>query len=129
MAQWWNLVDTIELKSIAFGIRVRVPIGLQTTINMDYKEKIESRERCNATLVNYVALCMLMHPELRYIQLLWATKIVDSEDRFYEEPYDTIVRVLQTITESLQMSESDERRDVQMLREWLINELKSMNLI
>ena len=96
---------------------------------MDYQEKIQSRERCNATLANYVALYMLMHPELRYIQLLWATKIVDNEDRFYEEPYDAIVRVLQTIIESLQLSESDERRDVQMLREWLITELKSMKLI
>ena len=96
---------------------------------MDYKDKIESRERCNATLANYVALYMLTHPELRYIQLLWATKIVDSEDRFYEEPYDTIVRVLQTIIECLQMSESDDRRDVQILREWLMNELKSMELI
>lgn len=96
---------------------------------MDYQEKIQSRERCNAILSNYVALYMLMYPELRYIQLLWATKIVDDEDRFYEEPYDTIVRVLQTIIESLQLSESDERRDVQMLREWLMNELKSMSLI
>ena len=96
---------------------------------MDYQEIIQSRERCNATIANYVALYMLMHPELRYIQLLWATKIVDNEDRFYEEPYDTIVRVLQTIIESLQLSESDERRDVQMLREWLLAELKSMSLI
>lgn len=96
---------------------------------MDYNEKIESRERCNAILANYIALYMLMHPELRYLQLLWATKIADSEDRFYEEPYDTIVRVLQTIVESLQLSESDERRDVQVLREWLMNELKSMKLI
>ena len=96
---------------------------------MDYQEKIQSRERCNTTIANYVALYMLMHPELRYIQLLWATKIVDNEDRFYEEPYDTIVRVLQTIIESLQLSESDERRDVQMLREWLLAELKSMSLI
>lgn len=96
---------------------------------MDYQEKIQSRERCNAVLTNYVALYMLMHPELRYIQLLWATKIVDNEDRFYEEPYDTIVRVLQTIIESLQLSESDERRDVQMLREWIMKELKSISLI
>lgn len=96
---------------------------------MDYQEKIQSRERCNATLANYVALFMLMHPELRYIQLLWTTKIVDNEDRFYEESYDTIVRVLQTIIESLQLSESDNRKDVQMLREWLITELKSMSLI
>lgn len=111
------------------SVSVRVRLGLQITINMDYQEKIQSRERCNATLANYVALYMLMHPELRYIQLLWATKIVDNEDRFYEEPYDTIVRVLQTIIESLQLSESDERKDVQMLREWLITELKSIKLI
>lgn len=96
---------------------------------MDYQEKIQLRERCNAVLTNYIALYMLMHPELRYIQLLWATKIVDNEDRFYEEPYDTIVRVLQTIMESLQLSESDERRDVQMLREWIRKELKSISVI
>lgn len=96
---------------------------------MDYQEKIQLRERCNAVLTNYIALYMLMHPELRYIQLLWATKIVDNEDRFYEEPYDTIVRVLRTIMESLQLSESDERRDVQMLREWIRKELKSISVI
>lgn len=96
---------------------------------MNYQEKIQSRERCNAILANYVALYMLMHPKLRYIQLLWATKIVDNKDRFYEEPYDTIIRVLQTIIESLQLSESDKRRDVQMLREWIMKELKSISLM
>lgn len=96
---------------------------------MDYQDKIKSRERCNAIVSNYIALCMLTKPQLRYIQLLWATKVVDQEDRFYEEPYDTIVRVLPTIVENIQLSESDERRDVQMLRDWLITELKSMSLI
>lgn len=108
---------------------VRIPPGVLNKKFMNHDEKINSRGRCNAALSNYVALYMLMRPELRYIQLLWATKIVDQEDRFYEEPYDTIVRVLQTIIETLQLSESDERRDVQMLREWLITELKSMSLI
>lgn len=80
---------------------------------MNYQEKIQSGERCNTVLANYVALYMLTHLELRYI--LWATKIVNNEDRFYEEPYNTIVRILQTILESLQLSESDNREDDQRI--------------
>lgn len=50
---------------------------------------------------------MSLYPELRYIQNLWALGIIDTRyvqnegnfviDRFSEEPYDTVVRILPKI--------------------------------
>lgn len=64
---------------------------------MDYKEKIKLRDTANSVLSNVVALNGSIYPQLRYIQNLWATNIIDHEDRFSEEPYDTIKRVLPKI--------------------------------
>lgn len=69
------------------------------------------REKCNFLLDNVVRLNMSLYPELRYIQNLWALNIIDSGcgqtmatrwdsyviDRFSEEPYDTVVRILPKI--------------------------------
>lgn len=74
---------------------------------MDIKEKIKLRKECNLLLDNIVNLNISLHPELRYIQNLWALNIIDTKyvqneslrilDRFNEEPYDTIVRILPKI--------------------------------
>lgn len=75
------------------------------------KEKIELREKCNLLLDNVVNLNLSLYPELRYIQNLWVLGIIDqgcgstmatrfeSEviDRFSEEPYDTVRRILPKI--------------------------------
>lgn len=65
------------------------------------------REKCNFLLDNVVNLSLSLHPELRYIQNLWALNIIDARyaqndgnfiiDRFSEEPYDTVVRILPKI--------------------------------
>lgn len=65
------------------------------------------REKCNFLLDNVVRLNMSLYPELRYIQNLWALGIIDTRyvqnegnfviDRFSEEPYDTVVRILPKI--------------------------------
>ena len=54
-----------------------------------------------------VNLNISLYPELRYIQNLWALGIIDTRyvqnegnfviDRFSEEPYDTVVRILPKI--------------------------------
>lgn len=36
---------------------------------------------------------LMTHPELRFIQALWALNIVDREDRFYEEPDVTYKKI------------------------------------
>lgn len=74
-----------------------------------YKEKVELRKRCNSLLDNVVNLNISLYPELRYIQNLWALGIVDKGqspalegrviDRFYEEPYDTVRRILPKIVD------------------------------
>lgn len=64
---------------------------------------LKLRQECNSILDNVLHLSISIAPELRYIQNLWAMSIVDSDknahviDRFYEEPYDTIVRILPKI--------------------------------
>lgn len=75
-----------------------------------YKEKIALREKCNFLLNNVVNLNISLYPELRYIQALWVLGIIDTKwspadtgqlvlDRFSEEPYDTIVRILPKIVD------------------------------
>lgn len=78
---------------------------------MDIKEKIVLREKCNYLLDNVLNLNLSLYPELRYIQNLWALNIIDRGcgqtmatrwdsyviDRFSEEPYDTVVRILPKI--------------------------------
>ena len=56
---------------------------------------------------NIISLSLSLNPELRYIQNLWALSIIDTKyvqneplhiiDRFSEEPYDTVVRILPKI--------------------------------
>lgn len=75
---------------------------------MNIKEKIALRKKCNFILGNIISLSLSLNPELRYIQNLWVLNIIDNKeyregteivDRFSEEPYDTIVRILPKIVE------------------------------
>lgn len=59
--------------------------------------EIKLREECNRIIRSVVTLHSSIYPELRYIQNLWALGIIDNIDRFYEEPYNTIVRILPKI--------------------------------
>ena len=71
------------------------------------EQKITLREECNFILNNIINLQLSLCPELRYIQNLWILNIIDTKyvqndgnfiiDRFSEEPYDTIVRILPKI--------------------------------
>lgn len=76
-----------------------------------HKEKLALRKLCNFLLNNVVRLNMSLFPELRYIQNLWALDIIDTKyvqneplhilDRFNEEPYDTVIRILPKIVDLL----------------------------
>lgn len=76
---------------------------------MDTEIKISLRRKCNFLLDNVVNLHLSLWPELRYIQNLWALGIIDTKyiqneghyviDRFSEEPYDTVVRILPKIVD------------------------------
>lgn len=70
-------------------------------------DKIALRKDCNFLLDNVVNLYLSLFPDIRYIQNLWALGIIDTRyvqneplhiiDRFSEEPYDTVVRILPKI--------------------------------
>lgn len=73
-----------------------------------YQEKLLLREKCNSLLHDAVTLYKKLFPDLRYIQVLWCLGIIDQTqgsvtedtkviDRFSEEPYDTVVRILPNI--------------------------------
>lgn len=77
-----------------------------------YEEKISLRKKCNFLLDNVVNLNTSLYPELRYIQNLWVLGIIDAcdsyneftlyqiiTDRYSEEPYDTVVRILPKIVD------------------------------
>lgn len=64
------------------------------------------RKKGNFLLKNVVNLYLSIFPTIRYIQALWNLNIIDEKDyrdgleivdRFSEEPYDTIVRILPKI--------------------------------
>lgn len=74
----------------------------------EIKQKIALRDKANSVLSNVVALHGNMYPQLRYIQNLWATRIVDMEDRFSEEPYDTIKRILPRIMDLINVEFKDD---------------------
>lgn len=60
---------------------------------ISYEKMVAIRRQCNYILSNVVELHSKLHPELRFIQNLWALRIVDNVDRFSEEPYETIIRI------------------------------------
>lgn len=52
-----------------------------------------TRKESNEELLNILKLFIIEHPELRFIQALWALGIVSLEDRFYEESDKTLDKV------------------------------------
>lgn len=67
---------------------------------------IDNRIKANQRLLEILKETLCKNPDLRFIQALWALKIIDSriegdcgyevrviEDRFYEEPSETLKRI------------------------------------
>lgn len=65
-----------------------------------------NRIEANQKLLEILKETLCKNPELRFIQALWALRIIDFEsidgrtheiivpvDRFYEEPFDTLKRI------------------------------------
>ena len=57
------------------------------------KDQIQSRSRYNTLLIEKVSAYLNKHPELRFIQALWALGIIDGTDKFYEESIVTYNRI------------------------------------
>ena len=54
---------------------------------------IEDRALLNKKCLEKLSDFLEAHPKFRFIQALWALNIVDNEDRFYEEPYETLEKI------------------------------------
>lgn len=66
---------------------------------MDIYEKINSRQEANMNIIEAIKETAEAHPELRFIQLLWALGIINRDgqgnilDKFYEESVDTLSKL------------------------------------
>lgn len=63
------------------------------------------RQEYNLKILQKLFALIMNEPDLRFIQALWALKLVDRDegslsikDRFYEEPEDTLKRIESRIT-------------------------------
>ena len=99
---------------------------------MTIKEKIELRPICNSILSSIIKLQYSQVPGLRFIQVLWILDIIDTEhnsgadnicDRFYEEPYDTIYRVMPFIKALLDEVNTPE---LQSIKSNIVEQLKQL---
>ena len=52
-----------------------------------------NRQKCNLEILEELKKFLEKHPDMRFIQALWALNIVDKEDRFYEEPEITLKKI------------------------------------
>lgn len=88
--------------------------------------KIQNRQICNNILMNCVNLqYKLTKDHLRFIQMLWSLNIETGCDRFYEEPYDTIKRILPKIKECISKVNTIEEK---ILKHNIIRNLKKINI-
>lgn len=70
----------------------------QTKRNKDKKEITRQRKESNKELLNILTKYIKTNPDTRFIQALWALKIIDRQedniiDRYYEEPDKTLERI------------------------------------
>ncbi len=103
------------------------------------------REDYNNLIQNVVELELKIFPELRYIQVLWNLDIIDYVngsqcfiddkycsiiDRYYEEPYDTVVRILHKIVKLINgYFPEDATTAMKLLKDNIITTLEKLNLV
>ena len=105
---------------------------------MDIKEKIALRKDCNFILENAVSLMLQLNPDLRYIQCLWSLNLIDEKDyrygreivdRFSEEPYDTVIRILYSIIKLINTLNESSNITHKLLGVNIIKGLKDLGLV
>ena len=58
-----------------------------------FRKPISDRHASNVAIVKRLRKVIDMYPELRFIQLLYATGILDGHDLFYEESTKTLEKM------------------------------------
>ena len=62
-----------------------------------FSKPVSSRHASNVAIVKKLRKVIDMYPELRFVQLLYATGILDGHDLFYEESIKTLEKMEKTI--------------------------------
>jgi hypothetical protein len=70
----------------------RTQVGEFVSHETPSSEAQTQRQEFNRLLLDLIAEEVRRYPDMRFLQILSSMRIVDSEDRFYEEPWDTINR-------------------------------------
>ena len=58
-----------------------------------FSKPISNRHASNVAIVKKLRKVIDMYPELRFVQLLYATGILDGHDLFYEESTKTLEKM------------------------------------
>lgn len=53
----------------------------------------------NMMILHALEKAVQANPDLRFIQLLWAVNVVNTEDRFYEESEVTLDKIMKRLSE------------------------------
>lgn len=76
---------------------------------------MQDRQINNFRILSELIQYSLLHPDLRFIQILWNLKVIDRnddleiKDRFYEEPEETLNRLMEVIHGGNKTSEKDKK--------------------
>ena len=75
---------------------------------------MKERQLYNLQIINELMNYLLKHPEMRFIQALWAVGIIDRDgaltirDRFYEEPDETLKKLQGIVNEEYKTPKESE---------------------
>lgn len=58
---------------------------------------MKNRYKHNLKILELLSEFLEKHPELRFIQALWALNIVSNQDRFHEESFETFRKALKEL--------------------------------
>lgn len=67
---------------------------------------MKERQLFNLQIIQEILSMVLDEPDLRFIQILWALRLIDRDenmnikDRFYEEPEETLKRIKERLNSS-----------------------------
>lgn len=103
--------------------------------NQNFPSYTYKRVMYNLLIRDIINLHMSLYPELRFIQHLWCLDIIDETnsgcveiiDRYNEEPWDTIKRILPKIKSNIINNFPEHASDYQkILKDSIIGNLQDM---
>ena len=71
----------------------------KTNKNSNWQEKYKKRHESNTEILKILQMVADKYPDWRFWQILWNVFIDLNQDRFYEESYDSLEIIKQSIKE------------------------------